>query len=265
MNDENKKKEGEDDGDDREEAAVVWNQDVDNLLITVCYELCFDFEKISVELGKRLNRRGPVNARLCRMRYAALDKYNLSGKEKKLQSNSTRMSATREPPIIPNITGTKTNVPPIVPSAPSAPSAPSKIPKINETVLLELPPDSLLNALAASYKQDSKNSSDDDNNSIHSKDEPHREGTSELAEVLAFLDSEEANTMIPDSASFHELFGIPESQLDRSQAFDVTSESDIQKKSEENEFLDLPDGNFDLTKFKNTFDRVAKAIGAIED
>ena len=84
---------------------------------------------------------------------------------------------------------------------------------------------------------------------------------SELAQVLAFLDSEEANADTKESASFLELFGIPESQLDRSQAVNLTPPTENVQEKNKKTLTDLPDGSFDLTKFTATFDRVAKVLG----
>ena len=93
---------------------------------------------------------------------------------------------------------------------------------------------------------------------------------SELRQVLDFLENHVNERGGGDS--FEELFGIPETMLDRSVAVaDESSTSaqspDVKPKSadEENDlFIDR--GHFDLSdpRFAETFDRVAKAIGAYD-
>ena len=252
----------EEEEEEEEEAAVVWTPEVDRLLITVCNECSFDFIAVSVELGKRLNRKSPVNDRLCRMRYAALDKYNLSGSKQEENKEdddcATESTAASNTSTTTSAAATSTSTPPTAPTAPTASC---------ETVMLELPPDALLNALASSFEQDSKQANDASvapYSFSETKQRDSNEELSELGEILAFLDSEEANTDTKDSASFQELFGIPESELDRSQAIDnlLPSEFEDTKRKPAATTMELPDVKFDLTKFAATFDRVAKAIGA---
>ena len=246
----------EEEEDEEEEAAVVWTPEVDRLLITVCNECSFDFIAVSVELGKRLNRKSPVNDRLCRMRYAALDKYNLSGSKQEENKEdddcATESTAASNTSTTTSAAATSTSTPPTAPTASC------------ETVMLELPPDALLNALASSFEQDSKQANDANVAPYSFPDTKQRDSNeelSELGEILAFLDSEEANTDTKDSASFQELFGIPESELDR--AIDnLPSEFEDTKRKPAATTMELPDVKFDLTKFAATFDRVAKAIGA---
>ena len=241
-----------------EEEAVRWTPDVDKLLITVCNECFFDFDSVSVELGKRLNRRGPVNARICRMRYAALDKYGMSGKQQTKKETETTTTTASAP--APPVASSPSMSPAPLPTATTTSSA-----SINNdpTVMLELPSESIMSALASTFEEkhddrDSKDNSEDRNyateHSVSSSGE-----LSELAQVLAFLDSEEASSDRQGKASFEELFGIPETNLDRSSAISTVEPEEEPKKVKD----DLPDGKFDLTKFSATFDRVARAIGAV--
>ena len=199
------------------------------------------------------------------MRYAALDKYNLSGRKEEEEEKEEGREVSAAPAA-----------PAAAPAAALA-AAPAVAATSSETtgeiITLELPSEALMSALAARFEEDADNvaavsssfvgtdskvATEDD---VLRMEEENSEGESELAQVLAFLNSEEANTEAKDSASFFELFGIPESDLDRSRAGDVVEVSEeAQPKSDKF----IPDGHFDLTKFTETFDRVARAIGATE-
>jgi hypothetical protein len=255
---ENKSDEEEKLEEEVEEEPVRWTPEVDKLLIAVCNANYFDFELVSVELGKLLGRRCPVNARICRMRYAALDKHLHFSKQHQQPTpqEPPAPAATSPPsPTLPlplplphNITNTTTATP-------------------DPTIMLELPSDALMSALASSF--DSKDNSEDTEGREYATTASASGGDqelSELAQVLAFLDSEEANTDRQGKATFEELFGISEDLLDRAKVseFMGTGNDDKEKEKDQTVVTELPDGKFDLTKFADTFDRVARAIGATE-
>ena len=290
-----------------EEASNVkplrWSIELDRLLVETTVAESYDFESVGKILGGYLGMKKPVPANHCRLRFAAVDRNMVldnssSGAEP--SAPSAAMPSAAEQFIAPFSTETS----PVISEETAQGGALIEAAKLAETtVKLALPPDDVMRELALAFGgqvnkkgNDMKVNDEDEGSdsskfdctsggdtvdammasSMYSATSSASEERSELRQVLDFLEHHDNVNLAGSNEehggnSFEELFGIPESMLDRSVALPrETSDDDGEKakkshdakKEEHSLFVDR--GHFDLSdpRYAATFDRVARAIGA---
>jgi hypothetical protein len=279
---------------EKEDAPLRWSLELDRMLVETVVAEAYDFDAVGELLGERLGRKQPVPAKLCRLRFAAVDRNMV------LETPAAEAAAEAAPPGAP---ATPAAAPAAALAALAAPAAPAETsPILSEnaarkrdareaakwgeaSVMLALPPEDVMRDLAMAFEgQASLVSRDDDDTKVDdaaagasavgaapSGFEVEASGErSELQQVLDFLENHRNSTPAGGEQgggnSFEELFGIPEAMLDRSVATPPEENHKARAAKEEDEKLFVDRGHFDLSdpRYAATFDRVARAIGAYD-
>ena len=278
----------EEDEEAEEDKPLRWTIELDRMLVETVVAEAYDFDAVGELLGERLGRKRPVPAKLCRLRYAAVDRNMVI---------ETSPAAAPSAPSTPAAALSPASISPILSETAARKQDALNAGKFGEaSVMLSLPPDDVMQELAAAFGgQTTRIRRDDDTKVDDSDGVSSKSGTasaseaaaagatssgmeeepsgerSELQQVLDFLENHSNSTPAGGDHgggnSFEELFGIPEAMLDRSVAVAEPEENDITtvaKEEEDKLFVDR--GHFDLSdpRYAATFDRVARAIGAYD-
>lgn len=274
-----------DDSDGDEDKPIEWSLEIDRMLVDATVAESYDFVAVGEVLGQRLGRKHPVPAKLCRLRFAAVDRNMLIDPEPKIPV--TEMAKPAPPPEKKPSFGLVEGRGDEGPSSGRFGG--------DSSVTLALPSEEVMRELSVAF--DNRLQHDTDLIDTKSDSESFRGGIapssatgtlqpsssnasssasgepSELQKVLDFLENhsntDKGEESFVDGAdySFEDLFGIPETMLDRSVAVPPPSLSESTGgKKEEYESLIVDRGHFDLSdpRYAATFDRVAKAIGALD-
>ena len=238
---------------DQEEAkqeakAVLWTEEQDNLLMVTVKKEMYDFNRVALAMG--------VSSAECRARFAFLDKLCNAAQDALIQESEDHSSSEGSSESNDESDGekvdsldTKTRENDATKdddehTAPAAPEAPS----FAQNVVLQLPSDEFLSGMPRRAEPGSAKAFN----------------CQELQHVFDILDSAKEQQQPKNPASFEELFGISESELDVGKPVGLSAGEGQAPVEVANDTLGssyVEKSHLDLTNFTETFDRVAKALG----